>query len=751
MSALCLGAARFQRTVPEVTPSFIAWYNDRDYETLITGVVADFPDVRDTYQNLRIQVESVDTGNLQPLPVSGLVLARLPDDETYRYGERLRLRGLLETPPENEDFSYRDYLARYGIHSLMKSAEATRLPGRGGNPFLAAVYTFKSRALKNLYHIFPDPEASLLAGILLGVESGLPPGLQQAFKDTGTAHIIAISGFNIAIIAGLFFAVFSRILGPQRGVMVAVFGIAIYTLLVGADAAVVRAAIMGTLSLFARQIGRRQDGLNTLAFTAALMAAWNPLVLGDVGFQLSFGATLGLILYAQPLQDWFIQWLSRYAQPGLAQKIAGPVGEYFLFTLAAQVTTLPIMAYHFRRISIVALIANPFILPVQPPVMIVSGLALLLSLLYLPLGQIVGILAWPFSAYTIRMVEFFHRMPNGVIVLGDANLAFVILFYATLLFLTFGRSHLKTIRPAWKPATALTGLSLLVFLVWQQALSAPDGRLHITFLDVGSGDAILIQTPSGRAVLVNGGPSPTQLSEGLGRRLPLLERKLDWLVVASTQEEQIAALPRLLDRFQPDHVLWSGNPQASYASRSLDRWLATQGIPIVNAEAGQSLDLGKGASLKVLAVSARGAVLLVEWEQFRVLLPCGLDFEALDALENGRAIGPVSTLLLAERGYAAANPPEWIQSLNPQIVVISVAADDPYGQPDKETLENLADYTVLRTDLNGWIRISTDGRTMWVEAERQAASFSLEPAATLMPPAEPTPRAEDFDQSLLES
>jgi ComEC/Rec2-related protein len=160
------------------------------------------------------------------------------------------------------------------------------------------LYQFKEKALDNIYRMFPDPESSLMAGILFGVDTGLTQELQQAFKNTGTAHIIAISGFNISIIAGLFFAFFSKFLGSRRGALLAVIGIIFYTILVGGDAAVVRAAIMGSLALFAKQVGRRQFALNTLLAVALLMCLWNPLYIWDVGFQLSFFATLGLILYA---------------------------------------------------------------------------------------------------------------------------------------------------------------------------------------------------------------------------------------------------------------------------------------------------------------------------------------------------------------------------------------------------------------------------------------------------------------------
>ena len=440
--SFCLGGLRYQLSLPKIDAFHIAWYNDREYDLLVTGTLAEPPDYRDTYTNLRLKVEAVDTGS-GDLPVKGELLARVFPNETYEYGERLRIRGKLVTPPENEEFSYREYLARQGVHAYMSQSEVTHLPGNGGNPIKRAVYAFKDKALENIYRILPDPEASLLAGILLGVDTGLPKDLQQAFKDTGTAHIIAISGFNIAIIAGLFSTLFSRVFGQTRGSIFAILGIAFYTFLVGAEAAVVRAAIMGGISLTVRQIGRRNDGFNALMLSAVVMSIFNPHIPWDVGFQLSFFATLGLILYAEPFQNWAVNIITRYTSPGIAQKLAAPISEYILLTLAAQLTTLPIMAYHFKRISLVSVIANPFILPVQPAVMIVGGIAVILSLIWLPLGAIAAYGAWPFIAYTIRMVELFDLLQSGVIVLGNFSLWLVLLFFAALLTWTFFRHRLK--------------------------------------------------------------------------------------------------------------------------------------------------------------------------------------------------------------------------------------------------------------------------------------------------------------------
>ena len=719
-AAFLLGAARYQLSIPKVDAHQVAWFNDREADVLITGWVAAPPDVRDSYTNLRVQTTAVDTGD-GDLPVKGLVLVRLGENKAYRYGEVIRLRGHLSTPPEWDDFSYRDYLARQGIHAYMSSAKVTRLPfAREGSFFLRPVFDLKDKALATVYKIFPDPEASLLAGILLGVDTGMAPDVQQAFRDTGTSHIIAISGFNITILAGLFMKFSRRLFRGRLYFLAAVAGIVLYTLLVGAEPSVVRAAIMGGLGILAGQLGRRQTALNSLAFAAVVMCLINPFMPWDVSFQLSFFATLGLVLYAQPFEAWALKLISRFTLPARAEKVAGYISTYVLFTLAAQLTTLPIMAWHFGRLPLISLITNVLILPVQPAVMVLGGLALLGGLLYIPLGSLLAWIAWPFATYTIRVVELFSRLPHGVIVLGEFSFLFVIGYYLVLFLFTFSRGKMKKLlRTATNPTILLSGLLILAVLTWRAALSSPDGRLHITFLDVGTAEAVLIETPSGRYILVNGGPSPTALSDSLGRLLPPFNRSLDWLIVASPQEEQMAALPRVLARFPPREALWLGNLEASYSALQVDEWLTGNEVPIISGESGYALDLGYGARLEVAGTTPRGGVLLIKWGNFSALLPIGLNFEALEELEYGRAVGAVDVLLLADSGYAPLNPSSWIENLQPQLIILSVAAGDPSGLPDASVLDSCSGRTLLRTDQDGWIEVSTDGEVFEVTAEKK--------------------------------
>jgi competence protein ComEC len=725
---LALGALRFQISQPDLnSPDFIAFYNHSGKEMRVTGTILKPPQITENHVVLRIGVDGIQPyGGTQLLPAHGSIAVLLRGERTWRYGDRVMVRGELESPPEFEDFSYRDYLAQQGIYSYMRNVRAYRISSDGGNWLLRIIYGYKEYALDTLYRLWPDPEASLLAGILLGDESGIPENVDKAFRDTGTSHIIVISGFNITIIAGLLMGVFSRVFGGgqfgvRRAAVFVLLGIAAYTILVGADAAVVRAAIMGGTAVFASLVGRRQDGLNTLALVAAVMAAFNPLVLWSISFQLSFAATLGLVLYAEPLKEVFEVLASRYVPVETVQKWSRPVGEYLLFTLAAQVLVLPIIIYNFQRVSLSSLIANPLILPAQPPVMILGGLALLAATIYYPLGQVLAWIAWPFVVYSIRVVEWLAAFPGGAISLGEVSAVLVIAFYILLFGLTLAGSRSRKVAELIKPGVVLVGLILATVLVWRVALAAPDGRLHMTLLDVGNGDGILIQSPSGHSILVDGGPSTRALSDALGRRLPLGQRQLDWLVIAATGESQIGSLPANLDRFPPKNVLWAGPTQGSYPIRNLQAKLAELDIPIVLAVSGQVLDLGQGAYLHLLEVGERGAVLLLEWNHLRVLLPVGLDFETLERLQTLPELKRLTALLLAESGYAPVNPNDWIENLTPQIVLLSVAAGDPQGLPSPETMATIDGYNILRTDQNGWIELSTDGEQMWVEVEKKRA------------------------------
>lgn len=743
LCCLFLGAARYQFAQPTISPEHIAWFNGQNVKMVVEGRLVDPPDLRDQFTYLRVKVDRIHPArDFHFVPVRGLLLARVDPGGSWRYGDQVRLTGYLQEPFSNETFNYRDYLAHQDIYSVMDNARGIALLHDQGSPLLSAIYSFRQSALERVYKFFPDPEASLLAGILLGVRTGIPQKVNEAFRLTSTSHVIAISGFNITILAGLFIFVFRRLFGRKRGMILTILVVILYTIMVGASAAVVRAAILAVMGLFGHEVGRRQTGLNSLAIVAAGMSLFQPGVLWDIGFQLSFAATLGLILYADPFLESFNTLAAKILPPERIKRLAGPVGAYLLFTLAAQLTTLPLILHYTGVLSLSALLANPLILPAQPPLMILGGIATLVGLISATLGQWISYLAWPFLAFTIRAVELLAGIPAGVLHLDSLGLPLIGLYYVTLFGWSLKRwlksrqaeqalaqtnSPPSTEKPGLlnqavqalrlRPWLPLLVLGILAMVSWREALSAPDGNLHITILNVGSGEAILIRTPAGRNLLVNGGPSGLVLADALGRRLPPGQRQFDWWVIANGDEEAVAGLSPILDRYPPDQVIWAGPTHGTYASRQLWEALIASELPVTTAQTGQVLELDGGGSLQMLEVGSRGATLLLSWQDFRLLLPIGMNFEAMEHLQP--QIQPVTALLLAESGYAPLNPDEWLEALDPQLVLLSVAADDRQGLPDAEVMEALDGYTILRTDQNGWIELSTDGKQIWLEVERK--------------------------------
>jgi competence protein ComEC len=720
---LCLGAVRYAAALPRFDECSVATYNDQGWVTL-TGVVAAEPDVRDTYINLRVRAETLVVGDGMPREVKGTVLVRAARYPEHAYGERVEVRGQLETPPVFQTFSYRDYLARQGIYSLVRWARVSVLARGQGNPLFGTLLAFKRHTQGVIAEVLPEPCAALLTGILLGVETGLPRDLTADFSTTGTSHIIAISGFNLAIIAGLFSSLSVRLVGRRYAAWFSTAAIALYTLFVGASAAVVRAAVMGSIAIWGEHFGRQNSSSNALFATALLMTAWNPHTLWDLGFLLSFAATLGLIALADPLQRRFEGLLSALLPASWVEQVARFLNESLVLTTCAQLTTLPIIVYNFRMLSVVTLLSNVLILPAQQGVMLWGALATVGGLVWLPLGRALAWVAWLFLAYTVWVVGWTADLPHTAIELVSVSAAAVVLWYALLGAGTWWMAQTEERRrEAWRrvrqalaghvSAKALVGgLAVVALLVWLAVLATPDGRLHVTFLDVGQGDAVLIKTPSGRQVVVNGGPSGTAMAAHLGRWMPFWDRGLDGIILTDLRDEHVAGLVSVVKRYDAA-FLWvpSSEGEASAAYEALRAIAQEQGLDGRSPGAGTVADLGDGVVLTILNAEDEAIALRVDYGQTCFLLAGSADLEAERALLGRGERLRCDVLQVGKHGSAKATGPRFLEAVRPALAVLSVEEGNQAGRPDEAVLARLAEHgaTVVRTDELGSVNVISDG------------------------------------------
>ncbi len=733
--ALFLGGALRFGAVP--TGDELQDYHNQAVE--IVGVVAEEPEPKDSSLAFILSARELNGEE-----VTGTVLVRTSRYPIYEYGDLVRATGELEEPPQLEDFDYGAYLARQGIYSVMYYPDDVELiaTGQGPQP-LQAIYSFRHRMGEVLGESLAEPEGSLAQGILLGLRHNIPSSLYEDFQRSGTAHLLAISGLNMAIVGSILLSVSVWLFGRRRPTyfVVTLSVLWLYALLAGMSPSVIRAAIMVSLFLLAAFLGRQRSGITALAFAAAIMVAINPQILWQVSFQLSFLSVLGLILLAPTFQRW-----------GQKTKAPNVVVDSFAYSLGATLAILPLVAYYFGYISLVGLPATFLVLPAQPGIIVLSALVGFVGLFALPLAQVIGWVDWLFLGYMVVVVKGFAALPLSSLEAIAVDAYWIWLYYGIFggaIWLGTRRKHISLKAGARKTASALTSFSrripakwvlfplfIIAILVWVAAAVAPEtGKLSVSILDVGQGDAILVTTPAGQNTLIDGGPSPEGVCFELGQHLPFWDRTIDLVVLTHAHDDHVTGLVEVLRRYQVGQVLY---PQGiDCDSNAYDEWLNVideKGIESTRAQAGQVIQLGDGATLEVLHppldllpgtesdIDNNGVVLRLEMGEVSFLLAADLYADGeLYLIDRGLELRS-TVLKVGHHGSSTSTSSEFLAVVSPQVAAISVGADNPFGQPSDEVMarlsERLGQDRVYLTSERGTITFTTDGQRLWVETER---------------------------------
>jgi competence protein ComEC len=743
------GGARYEATRPDINLP-LATYNDGP-EVRLRAVVTEEPDERASGVLYRLDVREVREGG-RWVKIQGRVLMRGPTLPAYEYGDLIDVRGKLETPPVFPDFDYRDYLLRQGVSGIVSYPDVRILESGHGSALTAALIEVRGTLEERLATVLPQPEAALAAGILYGSRSAMPQDLKDDMNATGTSHLVAVSGQNVTIVAGIIIAALAWLIGRRPAAWVALVAIGGYVLLVGAEASVVRAGIMGAIFIGAILAGRQNTGWVALAVAAAAMTAAEPQVVHDVSFQLSFVATLGLVTLAGPLGENLAALVSR--QPRIAGlPFSGGVLEAGTVALTAIIFTLPVVAVTFGRLSVVALPANIFAVPAFIAVAFTSAIATGVTLVVPEAAGLMAWLAWPPAAYMTTVIHVFAGVPLASIGLGGlmgtplgvgrltAGAVFAAAWYTGLAGLTLWLSRRRleeppapvvgTTRPGIGFAIAATSVAGVAVFTGLLLAGRPDaGRLTVTFLDIGQGDAILIEGPEGHRVLVDGGPGEQVIGTALGRNVPFDDRRIDLVIATHPDADHLGGLPEVLARYDVRSVLMTEVEADTTFYQAWRGAMTATGLPAEAARRGDTIDLGGGARIDVLApdeedpllqvreVNDTSVVLRISMGEVSFLLTGDLAEDGELALMRSGTGLDAAVLKVGHHGSRSSSTREFIARVNPIVDVISVGASNPYGHPAPEALARLAEDRVLRTDEDGDVEISTDGKRLWVSTQR---------------------------------
>jgi competence protein ComEC len=628
------------------------------------------------------------------------VLLRVPiwlDRPAPEVGDVVRVTGTLRAP----DLAGRAVHA----HATLRATALTATGRRRGGP-LGAVDAVRRRAARVLDGQLPPAERALLRGMVLGDDAALPDDLRDAFTATSLSHLTAASGQNVMLLAALAVGLaVAAGLGIRARWMLVLALIALYVPLAGGGPSIQRAGVMGAATIVAALAGRPASRLYGLLVAAVATLLLDPRAAADAGWQLSFAAVVGIALLAAPARERLVR----------RARLPRPVAEAVAVTLAATLATAPLVAVHFGRASPIALPANLLAAPTVAPVMWLGFAAASIGQVAPGLAAPLVALTGPPLGYLAGLARVAAALPGAQVAMPPAAIAVVCALAARLLT-TDDADRAQPRRRAALAVVLVVTLAAAVAptLLPSRALAPPpDGDLRVTALDVGQGDATLLQA-GGHAVLVDAGPPGAPIAAQL--RVAGV-RRLDALVVTHPQADHDGGAPAVLAALPVDLLLDGRGGDRSATSTAIDAPLLRAQARAIPAQAGQTLDAGPLAlqilwpppgpaapgtdpndrAIVALATAYGATALLTADAESPILLP--LDLPRVDVLK------------VSHHGSADDGLPALLERLRPRVALIEVGAHNTYGHPTPATLAALraAVPIVKRTDQDGAVRIDLEG------------------------------------------
>jgi competence protein ComEC len=719
-----LGGLRYA-LIPQT--SLITQYHDQGALTIV-GTVHAPPDLTDSYAQLTVNVHAVLI-SADRIPVHGQVLVRAPRNTPAQYGDTIQATGYLITAGRIDTFDYQAYLMQQGIHSILHQARVDVIEQQASpHPIYSRLYRLRDQVEQFINQHLPEPQAGFINAIITGNRRGISPELSEVFQDVGTAHLIAISGFNMVVIAGMVHSILKRMFPNRRWlpVWLSCAVILIYGVFTGGTAPVMRAALMSSLYFIGQGFNRRTFTPASTAFAVLLISLHNPLALWDIGFQLSLCAVLGLTFLTNPLTRFTQRLFSIVLPQKHATHLTNLIQAPVLVTLSAQIAVAPLLMLHFGQISTAFLVVNALVIPVQPVILAFSWLGILFAPI-LPIAQVCLWLAMAFTQWTIQVMVFFADLSFYEIafyVSSEAIGMFYIMILGILMAETTRPTLYKRLKQFISHHQFISLIVLLLFgggiLAWMAFKAQPSGRLEVWFLDMDRSQVVMMRTPRGEFVLIDGGRYPSRLLREVGERMPFYQRHFETIILTNPDGNANHALMDLFKRYRTTNFWTSKQPNlSSLYAELLETAQNASSHPIRQVIQGDMLKTVDDVWIEVLhpqiapTITDRlpdvGLVIRVTYGNIAFIITSDASTNAQQAMLDAGIDLTADVLQLPANGGRNSLLPEFIERVNPSAVVIQ--ADRSFSDtPYPSTIQMIPDEVMIyRTDESGTIHFSTNG------------------------------------------
>ncbi len=642
-----------------------------------------------------------------------------PGDEIFLRAGWLPPRG----PRNLGTIDMREQFAAAGLAGTVRVRTDGVVLKTGVNHYAEVTFSARAGRVRSVlntavHRALPQSSAGIVAGLLLGERGGIEEDILHDFSSAGIIHVLAVSGLHVGFIMLIIYIAGSFFNLPRSALLViSLLGVWAFALVTGMKPPVFRASLMATLFVIAMIRDKRADALNLLSFAALVILALRPGDLYSVGFQLSFAAVAGIVL----LHPFFEQRIRKISLIDRAYAHALPrwTLSLMIVSLSAQLGTLPVSAWHFGSFSLVGMLANLFAIPLVFVAVATAFVMLIASAFWPGAAAVFAATVHVVITLVVELAAVMARLPFAAVEGWYPDFPLIVLYGLVLFWLLAGSGRIRFY-------TLLAMLLVLNFRVWAPVLSGSARLLEVAVLDVGQGDAIVVRSPTGRAMLIDAGPAFADVSAGERHVVPFLQRQgirqLDVVVVTHPHLDHFGGLFAVAETIPLGKVVFADTGYASPVFRNLLSFLNFRNVPIQIARRGDLLDeldpvlgmiLAPPEDLAVLDKHLNNAsiVLKLMYGRTAFLFTGDAEERAERRVSGYGGFLRAAVLKAGHHGSRTSSTPAFLSRAQPEIAVFSAGAFNKYGHPDPGILARYraVGASIHRTDLQGAALFRSDG------------------------------------------
>lgn len=725
--------------------SFENKYKNIEEITVVATVVGN-PKEKEYKTTYKIKVESVNKNREYRNTYLQLEVKKAKNNQNYKYGQKILIHGTFKEANEKRNssgFDYKEYLKINKMHGIVTAKQdgIKILKEKNLNILLININKCSNKIKENANKLFDKNEANLLSGILIGDKEGIEKEIQQNFRDSNLSHMLAVSGAHVSyVILGITYILEKTKINKLLTNVITIVALCCFIFLTGASPSVIRACIMSIYIIIGHILHRKPKLITSVSLSLLVILINNPYKLLDIGLQLSYGGTIGIILFSG--------WMSKKAKlnnllEGFVNKLKYRVKQLIIVCISANLIIFPIIAMHYSTMCLTFIISNILAGPILGVIIILGFITIFISFVSINIAKPCAWVLNIFIQVLMYITKICSSLPFAKVYVKTPSILQIVIYYTILLFIYYifkirKKKHRLIYRKILeiiqnKKVQKITIIVIILIFTSMQILKWIPTDLTIYFIDVGQGDSTLIVTPNHKTILIDGGGTEFESDFDIGEQTLLPEilgqgiTKIDYVLVSHFDSDHVGGLLTILENLKVEHVIISRQSKVSENYKKFLKIVKDKKIDVMVVKKDDEICVEKSLKIEVLwpreeqlvdnVLNNNSIVAKIVYNNFSILFTGDIEKIAEENIireYKERNLLTSNIIKIAHHGSKTSSTEGFLSMVNPQIALIGVGQDNKFGHPNEETIQRLKSMNIkiYRTDQMGEITIKVNKKSM---------------------------------------